>query len=172
MSEHLFLIGFMGAGKSTVGHLAADKLGRAFLDCDDMVEMSAGARVKEIFSAEGEAGFRERETKALASLEDVPPVVAACGGGVVVRDENRALLKMMGSVIYLRVTAGEALARVGEDDSRPLLAGDSGALAATLLQAREAMYEAVADATIDTVGKSPEQVADLVVATYNEMARS
>lgn len=168
MSTQIFLIGFMGAGKSTVGRIVADRLERAFVDCDEMVEIKAGSRITDIFTVEGEEGFRERESRALASLADWPPVVAACGGGVVLRDENRRLLKEMGVVVYLEVTAGEALARVGEDDARPLIAGQSATMAETLLHARETMYAAVADITVPTVGRTPEEIADEIVAALRE----
>ena len=161
--NHLFLVGFMGAGKTTVARLLAERLGRPCIDLDDVIESSAGRSVHQIFEDQGEAAFRELETAALRSLESAEPSVVACGGGIVVRDVNRSELKRMGRVIYLKVSAGETLARVGSDGTRPLLSGHGGVLAATLLlEARESLYAAVADITIDTVGRTAEQVADEV----------
>jgi len=162
---HVFLIGFMGAGKSTVAALVAEHLGRPCVDLDREIEAVAGRAVAAIFAEDGETAFRQLERQALLALADIPESVVACGGGVVTRDENRATLKALGSVVYLRVTAEETLARVGADPGRPLLAGGGGLLAATaLLDARECLYSAVADVVIDTVGLSPQTVADQVVA--------
>jgi shikimate kinase len=158
--SHLFLVGFMGAGKSTVARLLAERLGRPFVDLDEVIEASAGGSVRGIFEERGEDAFRELESEALNSLESAEPSVVACGGGIVVRDANRSELKRLGHVVYLKVSAGETLARVGADGTRPLLSGPSGVLAATrLLEARESLYAAVADVSIDTVGRTAEQVA-------------
>lgn len=167
--SHIFLVGFMGAGKSTVGALMAARLARPLIDLDERIEHAAGRSVSEIFESEGEDAFRALEADVLAAVEDEQPSVIACGGGVVVRPENRATLKRLGTVAYLEVTAGEALARVGDAATRPLLAGAGGAIAATtLLQAREALYRSVADVTISTTGRTAEQVADSLVDTLEE----
>lgn len=165
MSGHIFLVGFMGAGKSTVGRVVAARLGMPFLDLDDRIEQSAGMTVTQIFSTRGEDGFRELETAALEGLADVAPSVIACGGGVVLRTRNRASLKRLGRVVYLEVTAGEAVARIGDASTRPLLSGPGGTLAATaLLSAREGLYRSVADVTVATVGRTPDGIADEIVA--------
>jgi len=158
--SHVFLVGFMGAGKSTVACLVADQLGRPCVDIDRLVESEEGCTIAQIFSEQGEAVFRRLESDALKSLADAPPSVVACGGGVVTVAENRALLKVLGRVVYLDVTADEMLARVGEDSRRPLLAsGDARSSAELLLDARESLYTAVADVTVDTVGRTPRAVA-------------
>ena len=162
--SHVFLIGFMGAGKSTVGALLADRLGLPFIDLDARITERAGRSIIQIFDAEGEQGFRDRESEALAALADDPPAVVACGGGIVLADENRRLLKEMGRVVYLKVSAGEALARIGDTTGRPLLErGDAGAMAATLLAARESLYRTVADVRVDTGGLNCDAVAGAVV---------
>jgi shikimate kinase len=163
--SHIFLVGFMGAGKTTVARLLAARLDRPCVDVDEIIEAAAGRSVREIFEDEGELAFRGLESEALLSLETAQPSVVACGGGIVVRDENRSVLKRLGCVVYLRVSAGETLARVGADGTRPLLSGPGGVLAATsLLEARESLYAAVADISVDTVGLSAEQVADQVAS--------
>ncbi len=168
---HVFLIGFMGAGKSTVGRLLSERVRMPFVDLDSVIEQGAQASVSELFASRGEEGFRALETEALASLAACPPSVVACGGGVVLRPENRTHLHSLGTVVYLRVTAGEAVARVGDASTRPLLAGGAGTLAATsLLAAREALYKAAADITVDTVGRLPEQVADEIFDSLKESA--
>lgn len=162
--SHVLLIGFMGSGKSTVGRLIADDLGAPFVDLDESVVEDAGMSIPEIFEAGGEARFRELEASALKSLSSAPDSIVACGGGVVVRDQNRALLSTLGRVVYLRVSAGESLARIGDTSTRPLLAGPGATLAVTsLLKARETLYAAVADVVVQTEGRSPREVADEVL---------
>ena len=159
----------MGAGKSTVGRMVAGRLDLPFVDVDTIVQERDGRSAREIFEQGGEPEFRALETSALESLEALPPSVIACGGGVVLSDSNRVVLKRLGTVVYLRVTAAETLARVGDDGTRPLLAGAGGALVASrLLEAREALYSAVADAVVDTVDRTPEEVAEQVVLVARE----
>lgn len=161
----VFLVGFMGSGKSTVGRLVADRLGLPFTDLDAAVESATGMTVSELFTERGEPGFREVEHEELGRLVSSDPAVVACGGGVILDDRNRVLLHMLGRVVYLRVTAEEALARVGSAEGRPLLAGpDPLESGRTLLAARERLYEAVADLVVDTGGKAPSGVAEEVVA--------
>lgn len=162
--SHVLLIGFMGSGKSTVGRLVAHGLELPFIDLDRRIVAAAGMSIPEIFETRGEDGFRAEETLALGALAEEPDAVVACGGGVVVRDENRTLLKSLGRVVYLRVSAGEAIARIGDTSSRPLLAGPGATIAATsLLAAREALYDAVADIAVQTEGRTPEEVAQEVL---------
>jgi len=166
--SHVFLVGFMGAGKSTVGKLVASDLGLPFVDLDERIEAAEGRPVAEIFAGEGEPYFRAVESRVLRDLAEEPDSVVACGGGVILDDANRAMLKRLGTVVYLEVTAGEALARVGGADTRPLLAGGGGAMAASLLRAREALYRAAADVTVDTVGRDARSVADRVMQSLRE----
>jgi shikimate kinase len=163
---HLFLIGFMGAGKSTVGRLIAAELGRPFVDLDAQIERDMRRSCSEIFAKMGEEAFRALETEALAALAGKEPSVVACGGGIILRNENRRLLGQLGTTVYLEVTAGEALARIGNVKGRPLLAEGGPGAATTLLQARGALYHASADVVVDTAGRTPNEVArDVLAAT-------
>ena len=168
--SHLFLTGFMGAGKSTVGALVAERLGRPFLDLDAVIAEREGASVADIFSARGESGFREAEHAALVALVEQAPSVVATGGGAVLREDNQALLKQHGTVVYLAVTPEEAMARLGDAGDRPLLAGEGLAAARSILDSRLALYRAVADAVVDTGGRTPEEVADAVIAALGATA--
>lgn len=165
----LYLIGFMGAGKSTVGNEIAGRLGVPFIDLDDEIESRASQAVKEIFSTRGEEHFRALEREALLAVTAIERAVVACGGGVVLRDDNRVTLKSTGTVVYLKVSAGEAIARIGDADTRPLLSGAGGGLAATaLLASREALYKAVADIEVETLGRTASEVATAVITDLEE----
>ncbi len=166
--NHVFLIGFMGAGKTSVGRLLAEQLDASFIDLDSRIEAAAGMTIVDIFETGGEPLFREKESAALRAVVRESGGVVSCGGGVVLRDANRALLHEQGRVVYLRVTAGEAIARLAGDGSRPLLAGDAVAMAPALLAARERLYQGAATFTVDTVGLSPAEVARQIVAVLGD----
>lgn len=158
-SRPIFLVGFMGAGKSTVGPVLARALGERFVDLDERIEFATGRTIAELFDERGEDGFREAEREALERVAAEPPSVVACGGGIVTDALSREVLEL-GDVVYLAVTAREALARVHDKlASRPLLQGADPAGAAALLGLRERLYEQVADFTVDTVGRTPDQIA-------------
>lgn len=166
--RNLYLIGFMGAGKTVVGRLVAGRLAMPFVDLDALIEEREGTCVSDLFAQRGEDGFRHAESEALCALLDGSPSVVACGGGVVVSDENRAVLRASGTVVLLEVSAKEALARIGDTGGRPLLAGEGAALADTLLAARSTLYRATADFIVDTAGRTPKEVALLVSDVLGE----
>lgn len=150
----IVLIGFMGTGKSAVGRVLARSLNVPHIDTDTEIERVAGRTIPEIFTAEGEAAFRLRETAALASLAAPSfPLVLSTGGGTPLRAENAALLKQIGTVVWLQVTSEAILARVGSSLSeRPLLTGSDSPLhlIENLLRERSPRYAALADYTLDT----------------------
>jgi shikimate kinase len=164
MSRHVLLIGFMGSGKSTVGRIVGESLGLRFLDLDERVVSWEGRSIADIFAADGEPAFRVAESAALAALAEAESTVVACGGGIVLDDANRSLLKRLGTVVYLVVSAEEALARIGDTSGRPLLVGGDVAMASALLRSREALYEATADLTVPTEGRTPREVAEALLA--------
>lgn len=148
---HVILVGLPGAGKTTVGRLAAEALGVPFLDFDEEIERREAATVPELFAARGERGFRSLERALTAELVGRPPMVLAPGGGWVTNPDVVALLRPPGRIIHLRVGPAVALARLGAlRDARPLLQGtDPAATMLQLYEARAALY-AAADASIDT----------------------
>jgi len=161
------LVGLRGAGKTTVGRLVARALGRPFVDLDRLVEGRAGQLVRELFAAEGEGGFRARESEALREALALPGAVIATGGGVVLRPENRSALAGA-RVVYLRAGPELLAARVADDprsaDQRPALRpGGPRAEAAALLAERDPLYREVADAVVEADG-APEDVAAAVAA--------
>lgn len=126
MSEaHIFLIGPMGAGKSTIGRQLADFLCRPFIDVDNEIETMTGADIQWIFDMEGEEGFRNRESKVLKGLiETSRSSIIATGGGIVLRRQNRSMLQEGGQVVYLSATKGQLYERTRKDKNRPLLQVD------------------------------------------------
>lgn len=169
---HIFLVGYRGTGKSTVGRLLAERLGCAFADADDHIERTAGRSIKEIFAAEGEPGFRDREAAALAELCGRPAHVIATGGGAVLRESNRNLLKAGGFVAWLTAAPEAVWERLQADpataDRRPNLTPAGGAEEVrALIAAREDLYRAVAHFAVASDTLSPEGVADAIIQSWN-----
>jgi len=147
----IFLVGMMGAGKTTIGRGLARLLEREFLDLDHEIEDRCGVKITHIFDIEGEEGFRRRECAVLDECSVKPDLVLATGGGAVLAAENRRRLKERGVVVYLRATPEELYSRVARDRSRPLLqTADPQARIRELVAQREPLYEEVADIVFDT----------------------
>jgi len=154
--RNVILIGFMGAGKTTVGRRLAARLGWPFVDLDAVVEETAGMAIPAIFEREGEAGFRRREAEAITAVTRQAGQVIATGGGAVMRRENLALLRASGTVVWLRAPLEVLLARAKAEGGRPLLA-EGDAAVAERYAAREPVY-ALADLVVDATGE-PDAVA-------------
>lgn len=163
MENNVILIGFMGAGKTTVGMELAARLTRRFVDVDTVVEEQAGAPIATIFATEGEQGFRRREADAVRSVCRAFNQVIATGGGTVMNRESLARLRAAGTVVWLRADVDELLSRAKAEDGRerPLLESSTAYLHD--LHARRERVYALADHVVDTEGKSPEEVADEIV---------
>ena len=164
---NIVLVGMMASGKSTVGRLLAEALGRPFVDTDLLCEAEAGQPVADIFAAEGEPGFRERESRALARAMAVGGQVVATGGGAVLRVENRERLRQGGLVFWLDAPAEELHARALAQgvEHRPLLAGADplGTLQARLTE-RAPLYAATAHHRISVAGRSAADAAEAILA--------
>jgi shikimate kinase len=167
-AQHLVLVGLMGAGKTSVGRRCAQRLGRRFVDTDELVVAAAGVPFADLWAAEGEAGFRARERVAVADAAASPePLVIACGGGAVLDPDNRRVLRGGGFVVWLAAAPAVLASRLVGDDSRPLLAqGDRTATLTRIGDARAAAYEAVAHAVVETDHRTQDEVADDVVARF------
>ncbi len=163
--RNIVLVGPMGSGKSAIGRLLATRLERAFVDLDDSIEAQAGEVINAIFVDEGEAGFRVRESRALADAVLKPAQVIATGGGSVLDVGNRAAMRSAATVVYLRVDPQEQLRRVAGDSARPLLdVADRGQRLADLQAQREPLYLEVADLAFDTSGHTPDTAAVALAA--------
>lgn len=161
------MVGLSGAGKSSVSRLLAARLGLPHADTDALIAARAGSPVPALFVAVGEAAFRDLEAAALAGALAGPPLVLATGGGVVLREANRALLRARALVVWLDAPDSALLARLrAHDEERPLLAGNPAARLAALRAARAPLYAEVAHVTIDTECLSAEEVARRIAERY------
>ncbi len=154
VAGNIFLVGLMGAGKTTVGKLLARMLNKTFYDSDQEVERKTGVNIPLIFELEGEAGFRKREAQAIAELAEMQDVVVATGGGAILLQENRQILSNRGKVIYLRASVDELFQRTRGDRNRPLLQTENPRERLRELYAqRDPLYQEVATLVIDTGGQ-------------------
>lgn len=157
-SSNIFLVGMMGAGKTTVGRLLARRLSRRFIDSDDEIETRCGVRIPVIFEIEGEAGFRARECAVVDELTALEGIVLATGGGAVLDPGNRRVLAARGTVVYLRAHPSDLLRRVRNDRNRPLLmTPDPMRRLEELYAQRDPLYREVADIIVET-GRQKVQV--------------
>jgi shikimate kinase len=163
VSRNIFLVGLMGAGKTSVGKLLAKDLHMTFVDCDHEIEKRTGVSISVIFEIEGEEGFRRRESAILHELVELRNLVLATGGGAVLWPENRAALAQNGFVVYLRATVDELWQRTRHDRNRPLLqTDDPRARLAELFDQRDPLYREVADVTIETGSQSLRNLVSLL----------
>ena len=167
MTNHLLLVGMMGAGKSTVGRRVAARLGRPCVDTDAEVEADVGLSVAAIFAGPGEEEFRRLERAVvLRAIGTEEPIVVSVGGGAVLDPANRAALRRAGTVVWLRARPETLARRVGQGADRPLLSGSAGGPAVGLARidaARRGIYEELADAVVDVDDLDPDAVAERVL---------
>lgn len=167
----IFLVGPMGAGKTTIAKLLAKHFQRQFIDCDQYIVEQAGAEIAWIFEKEGEQGFRERENKALQELTPLPNVVLATGGGAVEWEQNRAMLAR-GFVIYLDASVEVQLSRTQNSTHRPLLMqGNPQAVLEERYKKRHPLYLSVADMVISTGRLYPKQMVGDILESLSKKYR-
>ncbi|MCV2884376.1 shikimate kinase AroK [Aestuariibacter sp. AA17] len=163
--RNIFLVGPMGAGKSTIGRHLADELHLEFYDSDQEIERRTGADISWIFDLEGEDGFRKREEDVIHELTDKQGIVLATGGGSVINKAVRNRLSARGIVVYLQTTIDKQVARTQRDKRRPLLQNDDPeAVLRELADTRNPLYEEVADYVIDTDEQSARAVANQIIS--------
>ncbi|MHB8346640.1 MAG: shikimate kinase AroK [Acidiferrobacterales bacterium] len=164
--SRIFLIGPMGAGKTTIGRHLATTLGMDFSDSDQEIEARTGASIPLIFEIEGEPGFRRREAAVIADLVTRPNLVLATGGGAVLSEANREALRQYGIVVYLRAATEILVERTRRDRCRPLLlqADNPRGTIEELMRVRDPLYRSTAHVIVDTDRRSPAAVARDVIA--------
>lgn len=168
--ENIFLIGPMGAGKTTIGRHLAALVQKRFLDADHEIEKRTGVSIPVIFEIEGEPGFRRRESMVIGDLTQQRDIVLATGGGVVLLEENRQALTQRGTVVYLQADIDTLVERTRRDRNRPLLqTEDPRAKIEELLLQREPIYRQIADVVIDTGQRAPSSVARDIVARLKDL---
>jgi len=166
-TENIYLIGLMGAGKTTIGRQLAKALGVPFYDSDKAIEESTGVDIPTIFEFEGEEGFRDREQKMIQRLTQIQGIVLATGGGVILREENRRLLKNNGYIVYLQCSVDRILERTRRDTQRPLLQTDNPKERLQILfEQRQELYTKCADFKIDTGMLKTKTVVTRILEEY------
>jgi shikimate kinase len=170
--QSVFLVGMMGAGKTTIGRQLAKFLGREFVDLDQELEARCGVAVSLIFEIEGEEGFRRRETQMLDECTRRRGIVLATGGGAVIAAANRQCLKQRGTVVYLRASGTELYRRVARDRNRPLLqTTDPRARIDNLLAQRAPLYDDVASITFETGSMPVSRAVRELAAALESLTR-
>lgn len=170
---NLYLIGYRGCGKTTVARLLGELLHLPAVDADEYLEQQAGMTIREIFAAEGEPGFRQREADVVMALTKRDSLIVSWGGGVILRDENREALRKAGKIVWLRARPATLLERIERDPTtgarRPNLTAAGGLPEIEhLLTIREPIYAAVADRIVDADEVSPAEIAADIAAWYRE----
>lgn len=157
LSGNIFLVGMMGAGKTTLGKLLAQALGKVFVDSDEEIQHRTGVTIPHIFDVEGEAGFRQREASVIHDLVLLDNIVLATGGGTILNEESRVALYRNGIVVYLKSTIHDLWQRTRHDRNRPLLqTADPYTKLKSMYEQRDPLYVQVANLVIPT-GKQSAQ---------------
>lgn len=159
MKHNIYLIGFMGVGKSTIGRLLAKEIEGALIEMDETIETEQGITINEIFVRYGETRFRDLESELVERIAGEEGTIVSCGGGAVLRPENVTHMKMSGTIVFLSATPETIYKRVRHSTNRPLLKGNMNVeYIAELMEKRRSLYENAADITISTDGKTTAEV--------------
>ena len=169
MNSNIILIGFMGCGKSSIGRRLAARLGYDFIDSDELITARAGKSITDIFAEEGEERFRERETAELRELVGSDRIVLATGGGAVLREQNRDLLKRIGIVVWLHSDPETLFERASRNRKRPLLQVENPRTTFnTLLESRLPVYRQACTMRVDASGLSHEQTLEEILRALEQ----
>jgi len=167
--QNIILIGPMGSGKTTVGKQLAKRARMDFVDSDHMIEERCGVSISTIFDIEGEEGFRKREAKMLTELCARPGIVLATGGGAIVSEENRIMLRKSGYVVYLKTSIETQLARTQKNQNRPLLENvDAQGKLTQLMEERGALYEQEADLIVTSGERVVSKVVEEIIQAMDK----
>jgi shikimate kinase len=172
MIRHIYLIGYRGSGKTSVGKALASMLGWPVIDSDDRIELTAGKSIREIFEKDGESGFRALETEAILSLSRLSlPHILSLGGGAILRQENNEIIHQTGYAVWLKATALNLFSRINADsttaDRRPALTKLAGLDEINkILAVRSPIYESVSDYSVDTDHRATSEIAEEIFRWY------
>ncbi len=170
MKKHIFLIGFMGVGKTTVSQKLRELISADEIDMDEVLVRENGMSVTEMFETYGETYFRDKETDLLRRIGGFDPAIVSCGGGCVLREENVAIMRDCGTIVLLTAEPRTVYFRVSGSDSRPILNGHMNVdYIAGLMERRRPAYEAACDLSVSTDGKRPAQIAGEIAAGLKGM---
>lgn len=162
--ENIFLIGFMGSGKSTVASCLAEKYGMEIIEMDQLIVEREGMSIPDIFAQKGEPYFRDAETNLLIEIQSEQNKVVSCGGGVVLRENNVEEMKKSGKIVLLSAKPETILERVKDDDNRPLLRGNKNVeFISDMMEKRRSKYESAADVVIQTDGKEVDVICKEII---------
>ena len=157
--KNIFLIGFMGSGKSTIASCMAENYGMEIVEMDQLIVEREGMSIPDIFAQKGEPYFRDAETSLLIEIQSEENKVVSCGGGVVLRDGNVKEMRKSGKIILLHATPEAILERVKDDNNRPLLRGNKNVeFISKMMEQRRPKYEAAADIVIQTDAKTADMI--------------
>ena len=169
MKTNIFLIGFMGSGKSTIARTLKDKYHMRLVEMDEEIEKREKKKISQIFADSGEAYFRELETELLTALSQQENTVVSCGGGVPMREQNTAVMRRNGKVVYLSTRPETVFERIHEQHHRPLLEGNMNvAYISGLMKERMPYYLAAADITVGTDGCSADEICEEIKRNFDE----
>lgn len=166
LKKHIILIGFMGTGKTTVGHKLAEHLNCSFFDIDEKIIETEGSSINDIFSEKGEEYFRVVETRILNNIVNNPPSIIATGGGIILSPINREIITTQ-HVVLLEASTDEIYRRIANSTERPLIKGSIKDKIETLLMERAELYKSLADTPIITDNKSVEQITEEIIASLH-----
>ena len=164
MKQHIYLIGFMGTGKTTISHKLQQLTQAEEIDMDAWIVEKNGMSINDMFEKYGEIYFRDRETDALYEIAGYAPAIVSCGGGAVLRDENTQMMKKTGKIVLLTATPETIYERVKDSTDRPLLNGNMNVEhIASLMEKRRELYANACDLQVATDGKTPDEIAEEIL---------
>lgn len=162
--DNIFLVGFMGSGKSTIGAVLQNKLQMQLVEMDARIVKEQGMSINDIFAQYGESHFRDLESQLILDIGNEGNTIVSCGGGVVLREQNTQNMKKSGKIVYLKASPETIFERVKHSTDRPILNGNMNVeYISELMEKRRPLYEAAADITIVTDQKSREQICEAII---------
>ncbi|MCI6537649.1 shikimate kinase [uncultured Eubacterium sp.] len=170
MKQHIYLIGFMGTGKTTISHKLQEMTGAKEVDMDAWIVEKNDMTINDMFDKFGETYFRDRETDAVREIAGTAPAIVSCGGGAVLRQENTQMMKNGGRIVLLTATPETVYERVKNSTDRPLLNGHMNVeYIASMMEKRRELYAGACDISVATDGKTPSQIAEEILKATSEV---